>query len=193
MFRSLIKQTAVSVASYLSAALIITGANAAVVIDELPDSPFSGGEIGTIFQPILTPNTPFEEIYSFTTTGLIDVTASAEVIELSSALTVSNFAFSLVENTSVGDDFASFDTLATGVDNGTGGLALTVEGLEVGKLYGLLFGGTTGLAGGVYGGAYTVEVEPVVSNVPIPTALPLFLTAITGLVLIARRKKPAAM
>lgn len=190
MFRSIIKQTVFLFAGLVSAAFIMTGANAAVVIEELPDSPFSGGEIGTIFQPILTPITPFEEIYTFTTTGLIDVTASAEVIELSSALTISDFAFSLVENTSAGDDFATFDTLATGVDNGTGGLALSFAGLEVGKLYGLLFEGTTGIAGGIYGGAITVE--PSVSNVPIPTALPLFLTAITGLVLVARRKRPVA-
>lgn len=191
MLRNFSKRLAILIAGYVSGAMIISGANAAVVISVLPDSPFSGGEIGTIFQPIFVPNTPFEEIYTFTTTDSLDLTSSAEVIELSSSLTISSFTFSLIENTSLTDDFSSFDTLASGVDNGTGGLALTFEGLEVGKLYGLLFGGTTGIAGGIYGGVASV-VETSVSNVPIPTALPLFLTAITGLVLVARRRKPAA-
>lgn len=192
MLQKYSKKLAVLVAGLVSSTMIVAGANAAVVVGSLPDAPFSGGEIGSVFQSIMTPATPFAEIHSFTADEPIALTSTAEAIELNALLMISGFGFSLVENTAPANDFSSFTTLATGVDNGTGGLEFTFDGLIAGKFYGLLFEGTTGLAGGLYGGAFNVEPSTSVSNVPVPAAMPLFLTAITGLVLIARRRRQAA-
>lgn len=192
MLLQLYKKLTVLIASGISCIMITAGANAAVYVGDLTGSPFSGAEMGSVFQPTLTPNAPFSEIYGFTASAPISLSTSAEVIELNSLFMVTGFSFALVENTAPGNDFSTFDTLASGTPNATGGLDINFDGLEPGNLYGLLFEGVAGIAGGIYAAVYATAPDPNVSAVPIPTVLPLLISSTIGLLFIARRKRPTS-
>lgn len=183
IIRAALVRLKASIIGVLSAVLLSTGAQAAVVVGTLTGSPFSGGEAALFQGPAIVPGA-FEQILEFTVDETIEFTASATPIEFAPVLSITGFDIALVRNTGTG--FSTFDTLATSTTNAAGDLVLNFDGLFVGELYGVLF---TGTADGISGGGYFGDYNTAVSNVPIPTALPLFLSSIVGLILIARRGK----
>lgn len=168
----------------LTTFLLVSGANAAVVVDNLgalqPGDTDSFSQFSTNSAQLAA-----GEIIEFAVNLQASIDAAATTINLGSSIGISGFAVSLIENT--GSNFSSFDTLAIGAFTG-GVLALNYAGLTGGTQYGLLFSGViTGIFGGAYAGTYAI------SAVPVPPAVWLLLSALIGLVGVVRHKRKRAI
>ncbi len=170
------------VAGGLTAILLATGANAAVVVGNL--GALNAGDSEGFAKFTSTANSAQlsgGQIFEFMINSGTFFDAASASVKLGTLIGISGLTMDLVESTSAG--FASFSTLAVGTPSGSE-IELSYSGLSSGISYGLLFTGViTGTRGGTYAGTYTV------SAVPLPPAVWLSLSALIGLAGVVRHKR----
>jgi hypothetical protein len=100
----------------LTAILFVSGANAAVVVGDLGELQPGDSDVLSHFTTDSV-QLAAGEIFQFTVNTESIVDAAATSINLSPTIGISGFSVSLIEDTS--GDFSTFDTLATGVFDGS--------------------------------------------------------------------------
>lgn len=151
--------------AFVASLLASVGVNAATVSFGAVSIPFSA-TIGQVHV-----GGAFVDQYTFTPTGSGSGAAAVFRIQSLPTLSIANFAISLKNLTTSGSVSGST----------VGDFALLSATVLANNNYSLR---VSGLANGTGGGAYTGAL----SVVPIPAALPLFLTALAGVALISRRR-----
>jgi hypothetical protein len=185
MTRLLFSRLCGGVAVLLTVVMLVAGAHAAVVVQNL--GMLDPGVSGVFFRFTADQARLDDgEVIRFQVSEKAAVSTVAAQIDFLPFLGIGDFGVKLVQGTGPADDrFNTFDLLATGSLSGNA-LTLGSAGLLTELHYGLVFTGTlAGQFGGLYAGSYSI------SAVPLPPAIWLFLSALVGLVgVVRRRRKP---
>lgn len=192
MTRMLFGRVCGGIAVLLTVMTLVTGANAAVVVQDLsPDDPLASGDSGTFLRFTANRDRLEDgEIIKFQVAEPARIDAVGITFNFLPFFGIKKFDVKLIKGTGPYED-AVFDfdpddpdteTLPATVTPFGGALTLSYAGLLPEVTYGLVFTGKIKGLFGLYAGSFSI------SAVPLPPAVWLFLSALLGLAGVVRRR-----